>query len=133
MEIPCFVSRTLVAAVFLAPFSSFASDDIMAGVAYGGPQQTQAVCYLFNAGDSSLSIRSKSLIPEPPFGTTPFPLTYDTCGPSLAAGGVCAFVAQLTFNGGTACKVTISNSKDVRGALEIRNSSNGILNNVELR
>ena len=133
MAMPHVVMQALMAALLVAPLSSHAGDDIMAGVAYGGPQQTQAVCYLFNAGNNTVSIPSKSLIPEPPFGTTPFPFVYDTCGASLAAGGICAFVAQLTFNGSTACKVALSNSKDVRGALEVRNSTNGILNNVELR
>jgi hypothetical protein len=123
----------VLAAALAAPLASHAGGDLLAGVAYGGPQQQQAVCYLFNGGTSPVSVSAKSLIPEPPYGTTPFALVYDTCLASLAPGGVCAFVAQLTFNGGTACSVTLSNSKDVRGSLEIRDLNNGILNNVELR
>jgi hypothetical protein len=134
MNVPsCSIRQFALALAIATPLAAYAGGDLLAGVAYGGPQQRQAVCYLFNGGTSQVSISAKALIPEPPYGTTPFPFVYDTCLGSIAPGGVCAFVAQLTFNGGTACSVTLGNSKDVRASLEIRDLNNVILNNVELR
>jgi hypothetical protein len=106
--------------------------DILAGVGFGGPRQSQAVCYLFNAGPGAVNITSKSIHPE--FGNTLPTLVYDTCANSLAAGNVCAFVANIPSTGGNACRVVLTPSgANVRGTLEIRDSSGEVLNSMGLR
>jgi len=111
-----------------------AADVTLAGAAYGGPSQGQAVCYLVNAGSVAVAILSKEFLPEAGF-VGPRPLVYDTCGFSVDPGAMCAFVSNIPSNGGNACKVVLQDVKkaEVRGTLEIRDSGNNILNTVELR
>ena len=124
-------TRVAVAATLLAaPLAVYA--DILAGVGYGGPRQTKAVCYLFNAGPGNVNITSKSIHPE--FGTSLTASVYDTCGTSISPGNVCAFVANIPTGGGNACRIVLSPSgANVRGRLELRDVSGEVLNAVELR
>lgn len=102
---------------------------MLTGVLYGGPNQSQAVCYLFNAGDVPVTI-TKSFVPE--YGTAPN-IIYDSCGTLVAAGKVCAFAAIIPAIGGNACKVTTpALTPTLTGSLEIRDVNQWILNNVRL-
>lgn len=107
----------------------------LAAAGFGGRLQVQAVCYLFNAGPTPVTLAQKIIIPEGPFGeslpTRPF--IYDSCGTLVASGAMCAFVAQAESIGGNACKVTFDKAtNDVRGSLELRDVNQNILNSLPL-
>lgn len=124
-------TKTLFAAVVLFGSAMQAHADTLAGVMWGGPTQSAAICYLFNMGPGAVSITSKAVYAETG-GTRP--LGNDTCGTSLAAGAICAFGASIPSGGANACRVVLSPSgANVRGEMDIRDSSGVILNSVELR
>jgi len=118
---------------FLSGGSIAHADDTIAGVLFGSPNQSSAVCYLFNTGSSTVAITSKSMTVESNIGQ--IVPTYDSCHASISAGGICAFQAPLSIgNGGVACSVTLSpGGASIRGELEIRDSSGNHISNVILR
>lgn len=122
--------RILMTAVLLLGASAAAHADVLAtGAIYGNPTQNGAVCYLYNAGTSAVTITSNLIIRQN-FG--PVVLASDNCG-VLAAGGICAISAGIVNNVGHACKFVITESAAVvRGVFEIRAGLN-VLSNSDLR
>jgi hypothetical protein len=125
------MGRTLIVLVALLTMAGAANATTLAGGAiYGGPTQTTAVCYLFNAGNSTVSVSGSEIVRQ---NTGPVPLAQNNCG-TLAAGGICAILANVGNVGSDACKFVISpDGAAVRGTLEIRNSGSTVLQNEELR
>lgn len=105
------------------------ADILVAGPMFGGSTQTDAVCYLYNAGTGAVTVTSNQLIREPNINLT---LNFDTCG-TLSSGRVCAIATNITNNAAHVCRFVISPSwADVRGTLEIR-AGGTVLQNSELR
>jgi hypothetical protein len=104
-----------------------AATTLAAGAIFGGPTQNTAVCYLYNAGGSPVSVSGSQIVQQ---FIGPVPLTVNQCGASLVAGGICGIAANAAPH---ACKFVISpDGGAVRGTLEIR-SGLTVLKNVELR
>jgi hypothetical protein len=113
--------------------ASGASADILAGgPLFAGPEQKVAVCYFYNAGSSSITLKNFR-ITDP--GGVPVPFTVNECGPSPAtldpgkSCGVARDVVKLPYN----CRVSVPDKTDVRGILELRDKDQNVLQNIELR
>ena len=103
---------------------------LAAGGLYGGTTQVFALCYLYNAGTSSVNISGKHIIEE---GVGPISFSADNCG-TLALGSICRFDAGIANNAVHACKAEVSpNDAHVRGILEIRDGSGTPLQTEQLR
>lgn len=125
-------SNSLKACLAIALISSgIAVDaDTLAKITYGGPTQSYAVCYLYNAGTGPVNLTTKAIYSE---GGSALTINNSSCGATLAAGSSCGFSA-LVMPGATACHAVVSPSAaDVRGEMQIRNSSNGVLVSGDLR
>ena len=126
------VKKVLFSVFVLLGVITVAQAEILAaGASYGGPTQTLAVCYVFNAGPGPVSITSNLIIREPNVSLV---LQFDSCG-VLAAGASCAIAAPIANNAAHSCRMIVSPSgADVRGSFELRESSLGrVLNSLELR
>jgi hypothetical protein len=123
--------RTLVSAALLLGLNTAAHADVLAtGAIFGGPTQNLAICYLYNAGTSAVTITNNQIIRQN-FGPV-VPLGFDNCG-TLSAGGICAIYAAAVNTAAHACKFVITESaSEVRGVLEIR-SGGTVLNSSDLR
>ena len=125
------MTKTLFVSVGLLGINTAVRADILAaGAAYGGPAQTQAVCYLYNAGPGVVSVTSNLIVREP---NTALALTVDNCG-ALAAGSSCGIAANIVNNMAHSCRMLVSPSgADVRGSFELRSAAGAVLNSVEMR
>ena len=104
--------------------------DTLAGVGWS-PGQRQVTCYLFNTGPGNVNITSKAIIPE--LGGSTYQLS-GSCDTPLAAGRICSFSASVSEAGANACYAVLSPSGvNVRGEMEVRDSSQRILNSIVLR
>ena len=113
--------------------SAFADDLLAGGNLFGGPTQTRVVCSFFNAGNQPVSIISPRLLDQ--FGTS-FPLTGNQCDdtPTLAANRTCGIFVDINAQRSWSCRARISpNKQNVRGVLDIRDTTGSVLANTELR
>jgi hypothetical protein len=117
--------------IFAMGTTAHAQQILSAGSIYGGLDQAVAVCYFYNSGDSSLSLSGTQLADQ---NGTPLTLTVNQCGATLPAGGACGIAANIANNTVYSCKTTVSPTKEnARGILEVRDSSQETLQNIELR
>jgi hypothetical protein len=124
-------TKLLIAASVLALSPAIHADTLASGAMYGGPSQTNAVCYIYNAGTGPVSINSRTLSREPGVVLAPF---YNNCGVGLAAGKSCGFAANVVNNAAHFCRVVVSPSgADVRGTIEMRDAQGRVLTNADLR
>jgi hypothetical protein len=107
---------------------------LAAGPMYGGPNQTNVVCYLFNAGPTRVSISTPALIAGLG-GQHVTTLISNTCSSrELGRGRACYVYAKADAGQVYSCKVIVGPSKvDVRGALELRDAQFDVLQNMQLR
>ncbi|MEJ8854433.1 hypothetical protein WKW79_07630 [Variovorax robiniae] len=121
---PKFVAASLVLV------GGAASADILAGIGWAA-NQAAVVCYVFNAGSGPVDITSKAIVNEVTGNAYP---AAGSCTNSLASGRTCALTAAVQANGANTCKFVLSPSgADVRGQMEVRNSTGTILNSIGLR
>jgi hypothetical protein len=122
----------LTLAAMIAMMSpSVQADVLAAGSAYGGPSQTQAVCYIYNAGTGPVSITSRNIFREPNINLA---LAYVGCGGVLAAGSSCGIAANVANNVAHSCRFVVSPSgADVRGTFELRDAAARVLQNSDMR
>jgi len=127
--------QVLVATIALLGESMVAHADILAaGGLYGGPTQSVAVCYVFNAGTAPVTFSGQQVIRGQLNNPLATDMYYDDCGSTLGAGRVCGIGVKIKANQGYACMVGINGSKEnVRGGMETRDSSGHVLSNSELR
>ncbi|TAN51984.1 MAG: hypothetical protein EPN21_05210 [Methylococcaceae bacterium] len=107
---------------------------LASGALSGGPSQSVAACYIFNAGTTPITFVSRKIHSQ--FDGIIGETFYDDCGTTLAAGGVCGIGSNISNNQGYACRVLIAKGNKpniVRGVMEIRDSSGNVLANSELR
>jgi hypothetical protein len=116
--------------IVLAVGSTAKAADILAGGGiYGGHTQTTATCYLFNAGNSAVSISSLLIYNDSGGATT---VDAGNCGTKLGARKQC-FVFSGILNTSYACRAIVASKTNLRGNLQIRNVDGVVLINVELR
>jgi len=125
------LSKLLVASALLSS-ETIVHADTLAGVAFGGGNQSIAVCYAFNAGPGNVNVTSSSILSE---SGASLPIAGKNCSASLTPGSTCYLQATTSVNNqAVACRIIVSPSAaNVRGEMEIRDSSNVVLNSVELR
>ena len=120
------------AAIVLGCVTAAQSADLLAsGPLFGSADQTTAVCYFYNTGDTTLQFTNKRILEPNSFVV---PLTGNTC-PSTGLIGrhVCSITAT---NHGLpiSCKATVSPSKaDARGILEVLDGMGTVLQTTGLR
>jgi hypothetical protein len=111
--------------------TAHAQQILSGGPLFGGPSQFRAVCYIYNSGTTTLSLSGTQIASQ--FGQV-MPLVVNECGATLAAGRGCGIAADIANNLPYTCKTVVSPNKNTaRGVLEVRNSAQVSLTNVELR
>lgn len=124
------MKKILVAGVVLFGMNSAVNAAILAGGAmYGGPGQATAVCYLYNAGATAVTISSKTISRE---FNVPLGLTVDNCGAALSAGRSCGFATPIVNFAAHFCKVVVSSKANLRGVFEMRDAAGNVTSNIEL-
>jgi hypothetical protein len=111
------MGRVLILLVALITMGTAANATILAtGALFGASTQTTAICYLYNAGGSTVTVESSQIIQQ---NHGPITLSSNNCS-ALAAGAICAISANIVNNVGHACKFVISpDGAEVRGTLLI--------------
>lgn len=108
-----------------------AADLLAAGSIYGGLNQVRAVCYVYNAGNTPIQMTIPRLLNE---NGEVFKLAVNQCSRSLGPGLSCGVAADIPNNETFSCKVMVNPSKaNVRGILEVRDTNQNVLQNIELR
>jgi hypothetical protein len=131
-------SALLLATAIMGMGSAAHAQQILAaGSIFGGPAQVRAVCYFYNAGLAAVTLTDSEISDE---NGTVLPLAVDQChatgaaGTALGAGKACGIAADIANNSPYNCQVSVSpNKTNVRGILEVRDSNQVPLKNVELR
>lgn len=118
----------------LVGFGSHAQADVLAaGALFGGTGQTEAVCYVYNAGRTSVRLKGFKITD---LDGAKLPITTGECTTSpftLAAGKACGIAVSAT-SGAMNCRVVVTPSKvDVRGVFEVRASGGVVLHNTPMR
>jgi hypothetical protein len=125
--------RRMAAGVFLLlgiGIGGAAQAEIMAaGAAYGSNAQVTGVCYLFNAGSTSVVVSSIRIYDE--VGNA-YIVISGNCG-TLAPNRSCRTVARIFSDIAYSCKALVSSKANLRGELEFRDSAGTVLSNLELR
>ena len=96
---------------------------------YGGPSQTVAVCYFSNLGSSAVSFSSTRIYKE--FGVT-VSVPINNCS-TLGSQASCRYVANIANSVAHWCRADVSSKSNLRGRIEIRDSSNTILTTEAMR
>jgi hypothetical protein len=124
----------LVALITMGTAANAATTLVSAPI-LGGPTQNLVVCYLYNAGNTAVSVSGS--IHNHFLGS--LPLTFNGCGlQPLAAGAFCNMNANPPNSAAYACEIVVSPSGTaVRGTLMIghNDTTSGFtpLNTTELR
>ena len=127
------LAMTAVSVTFAA--GAQAQEILSGGALFGGVNQSRAVCYVYNSGDSNLELTGFQITAPDGIAVSPF---RNECGPdgaTLPAGRPCGIAANVGNITSYNCRVVVSPDKvSTRGVFEMRNSRNGAsLTNVELR
>lgn len=128
--------KAAAAAIALLSTVAQAHADILAsGLAYGGPTQSVAVCYVYNPSNTNVTVSSVRIVTEP-YGSA-LPAISNTCISSsgavlLGPGRSCRAVSNVG-NVVIACRVDLASQVNARASLEIRSSGGYILNTREVR
>jgi hypothetical protein len=106
------------------------ADILAAGAGYGGSNQAAAVCYVFNAGSTDVTILAARIFKQTGGTIT---LASNDCN-ILSPGETCGIGGNIANNIAHSCKITTSGSVlNVSGSLEFRSGSGVILNSLVLK
>jgi hypothetical protein len=120
-----------VLATLITMWTSANATTLASGASFGGPTQNNAICYIFNAGSSPVTIVGTVQIISQFSGV--LPLSFNGCGTTLARGAICNVNANIANSNPHACKVVIDPDGGlVRGNLSIRAGST-VLQNTDFR
>jgi hypothetical protein len=105
---------------------------LSAGGIFGGPAQVRAVCYFHNSGATTLGLSGLQITNQ--LGAA-LPLAVNECGAgTLLPGRTCGIAANVPNNAVHNCRALVSPGKgNARGILEVRDSGQRTLANIELR
>ncbi len=125
----------VLSALSVALLGTTAHATILAGGnLYGGTNQTQVTCYLFNAGQSAVTVSVGQIIQE---NIGPVTLFANNCTSGLlAARSICHIAAHPTSSGTYSCLFQVDpDGAEVRGVLDIRSGNGGstVLQTTPLR
>jgi len=111
-----------------------ATDVLSGGPLYAGIGQYTAVCYIFNGGPDSITLKGMTLASV---SGAPAQLTHNECGATpatLAPNVACGIAARVSNSIPYTCRYAISPDKvNARGVMEMRDISGVTLRNAELR
>lgn len=119
--------RRLLLAMVLVLGTSMVSHagTLVCGPFYGGPGQTTAVVYVFNAGPNPITFQSREMISQ--FDGL-VPITNDLSGTTLNPGVVSGWAAGINDNQGYACRLRFNETAECLSAvLEMRDASGHVL------
>jgi hypothetical protein len=106
-----------VSALLLASSLPAARADIIGtGPGYASTAQYQAICLLYNAGSTAVTVTSVQIIRE---YTGPVALKATCNGRTILPGNDCGATADTATNVAYACKAVISSKTNVRGTFEL--------------
>ena len=108
-----------------------AADILAAGSMYGSPAQSIGVCYLFNAGNTAVSISSIKIYDE--LANEYDDVVSNNCPASLAKHRSCRTVVEVYSGGAISCIALVGNKANLRGSLELRDDAGAVINSKELR
>lgn len=125
-----------IVAVLLGMGTAAQASVLAAGSLCGGPTQSVAVRYIYNAGPGDAKITGLGIFREPNIS---LPIA-NNCGALpfvLASGSSCNIVASIVNNHAHNCRyVVVPNGTtvpNVRGGFEVRTANQTVLSNLELR
>lgn len=123
-------SSLMVAILVLGVGTTAHAQQILAGgPLFGSLSQSHAVCYIYNAGKTTLRLSGTQIADQ---SGTVQELVFNSCGATLPPGRACEINASISGRPYT-CKTVVSpNKSTARGVLEIRSGQDS-LTNVELR
>ncbi len=99
--------------------------------AFGGPTQSTVVCYYSNIGNSSISFSRSIILVEP---GDPVTESAEFCIGLIGAGQRCRTVSVTIVNNGAHwCRAVVNDKAQLRGRMEIRDSSGTVLSTEEIR
>ena len=101
-----------------------------AGAIYGSDAQVTGVCYLFNAGDTTVTIYSIAIFDEVANDYVP---VSNSCGATLLKHRTCRTVARVFSGIAYSCRATVSSAVYLRGSLELRDTAGTVLSNTPMR
>ena len=111
-----------------------AAETLAAGSLFGSLAQTRAVCVFYNAGTTDVTLAQFQITDQ--FGT-PQTLVINQCGTSpstLTPRDTCGIAADAVGNRSYSCRVRVVPDKtNVRAVLDLRDTNQNVLSNVELR
>ena len=108
------------------------ADTLASGNIYGGTSQVNAFCYLFNAGTGPVTISSIEVKGHNDSG--PASVVTNGCSGTLAAGAACQLKTGASTQKAYSCKAVITpDASSVRGHMDLRNSSDVPLAQIDLR
>jgi hypothetical protein len=123
-----------VSGMLVTGSTAHAQQILAAGSIYGGPAQSRAVCYVYNAGTTTLSLSGLQITSQAGDALT---LVVNECaarGATITPGAACGFAADIATNQAYSCKALVAPSKtNARGVLEVRDLGGRPLQNVQLR
>jgi hypothetical protein len=121
----------MIGAMLCASTAGYAGSILAAGSIYGGPSQVRAVCYIYNAGKTPVTLSGPEITNQNGVQQT---LVINQCGTTLSAGITCGVAANIANNSTYSCKATLgAHAANVRGILEVRDVDQNVLQNIELR
>lgn len=128
---------TIAAAVIFAAMGAAAQAEVIGSApAFGGPTQAVAVCYYSNLGNGPINFSSSRIYAESSQASAPgvvlAPVS-QTCGGTLGKARSCQTVANLQANKSVWCRAVVDKKANLRGRLEIKNSSGVVLTSEEAR
>ncbi len=128
---PALMAASLVATANAGDPHDSSSQILASAAIHAAAHQFDAHCTLFNAGPDAVTVKTVQIL-EGPSGTVVKPQKND-CG-ALGALKGCALRVSVQPDHRYSCVAIISpNSSLVRGALELRDASDTVLQNVDLR
>ncbi len=115
------LNRAAITGAIAAMSLSVACDaaSLAGGPIAGGSAQAAAACYVFNTGTSAVTFTGYGIVSQ--LTNTFQPLTYNTCGSSIAGGTSCGLAANVSNTQAYACTFATSGSAAaLRGTEDVR-------------
>ncbi len=115
------------------PNNSGTSQILASGAIHAAAHQFDAHCTLFNAGPNAVTVRTIQVI-ENPSGTVVPQLDNDCQPRALGALKGCRLRVTVSQDHRYACRaIVLPNASLVRGEFELRDASDTVIQNVDLR
>lgn len=121
--------RLMIAALSIVCATDVRADVVFSAPAYGGAGQSVVVCYYSTSRAKVVTFSKSAVVREDAVELTE---ASESCSGGFT-GGICRTVASVSNNVAHYCEATVSNRKNVRGRLEIRNNAGVVLTSEEIK